>query len=96
MRAARLKADLSLGLITDDEYHLQMYGRLAPDSAPVLQGTGFDLPAGPSPLAENAQNISPNSDPLGRSVTPDGNKMAKSNGIKAALRVALAAIGGEE
>jgi hypothetical protein len=41
MRAARLKADLSLGIIDDDEYHLEMYGRIRPDSAPILTGTNF-------------------------------------------------------
>lgn len=41
MRASRLKADLSLGIIDDDEYHLEMYGRLRPDSAPILTGTNF-------------------------------------------------------
>jgi hypothetical protein len=41
MRASRLKADLSLGIIDDDEYHLEMYGRIRPDSAPILSGTNF-------------------------------------------------------
>ncbi|MGO4302247.1 hypothetical protein [Cupriavidus sp. RAF12] len=44
VRASRLKEDLSLGLITDDEYHLEIYGRLRPDSAPELSGTGFMQP----------------------------------------------------
>ena len=30
MKASRLKQDLSLGIITDETYHLEMYGRLPP------------------------------------------------------------------
>ena len=45
MRQSRLQNDLSLGLITDDEYHMEMYGRTRPVSAPLLQGTGFFAPA---------------------------------------------------
>lgn len=73
MKATRLKADLSLGIISDDEYHLEMYGRIRPDTAPELSGTGFDT-SGP---AANTDNVSPNGDPLGRSLTPPGSKSAK-------------------
>jgi hypothetical protein len=45
MKATRLKNDLSLGIITDEEYHLEMYGRLPPPGAPVLSGTNFLDPA---------------------------------------------------
>lgn len=68
VKASRLRTDLSLGLITDTEYHLDMYGRLPPPSAPVLSGTGFENQAPGMRLDQ----ISPNSDPLGRAVTPDG------------------------
>ena len=78
IKATRLKEDLSLGIIDDDEYHLEMYGRLRPDSAPELSGTGF---MSKSATAANAENVSPNSDPLGRSVTPEGSKMAKSKQV---------------
>jgi hypothetical protein len=81
LRAARLRTDLSLGLITDDEYHLQMHGRMRPDSAPELSGTNFELAAATIGKAENA---SPNSDPLGRSLTGEGSaqKAAKGNAVK--------------
>ncbi|WP_454287249.1 hypothetical protein [Rhizobium arsenicireducens] len=80
MRAARLKADLSLGLISDLEYHLQMYHRLPPAGAPTLSGTGF----GETPSAgSRADEISPNDDPLGRALAPEGSKMAKSNQVSA-------------
>lgn len=78
IKATRLKEDLSLGIIDDDEYHLEMYGRLRPDSAPELSGTGF---MSKSAASANAENVSPNSDPLGRSVTPEGSKMAKSKQV---------------
>lgn len=81
MRQTRLQNDLSLGLITDDEYHIQMYGRPRPDSAPLLSGTGFMMaaPGGAAGSASvDASKISPNSDPLGRSITTPGSKSAKS------------------
>lgn len=79
MRATRLRQDLSDGIITDDEYHLEMYGRIRPDDAPELSGTGFmSAPA----IGVDATKVSPNSDPLGRSLTPDGSDMAKSNSQK--------------
>ena len=41
LMAARLLYDLSEGIIDDDEYHLRMYGRIRPDSSPILSGTKF-------------------------------------------------------
>lgn len=80
LRADRLKKDLSLGMIDDDEYHLEMYGRIRPDSAPILSGTGFmekqEIGSG-----TGADNVSPNSDALGRSVTAPGGKASKSNSV---------------
>ena len=78
-RQARLQKDLSLGLITDDEYHLEMYGRFRPDSAPELSGTGF-LGASDD-VQVSTDEISPNSDPLGRSVTPDNAEAPRSNSV---------------
>lgn len=74
MKGARLKEDLSLGLISDDEYHLTMHGRLRPDDAPELSGTGF-MSKG---LEVAADEVTPNSDPLGRSITSADSKSAKS------------------
>ncbi|WP_124662575.1 hypothetical protein [Burkholderia sp. Bp8998] len=107
MRASRLKADLSLGIIDDDEYHLEMYGRIRPDSAPILSGTNFmpgtnvqvltaqdnlDQPnsggsGGDSgktngPHGPDVSKVSPNSDPLGRSLSSKGSKSAASNAVK--------------
>ncbi|RWB08792.1 MAG: hypothetical protein EOQ39_18735 [Mesorhizobium sp.] len=85
LKSSRLRQDLSDGLITDDEYHLQMYRRLRPDASPELSGTKF---AG-DPGAIDASKASPNSDPLGRSLAAPGAKAAKSNGVKAALKLLL-------
>jgi hypothetical protein len=75
LKANRLRSDLSDGLITDDEYHLKMYKRIRPDSAPELMGTKF---VGASMKVDPAA-VSPNSDPTGRSVSRAADKAAKSN-----------------
>jgi hypothetical protein len=80
MKAARLKEDLSLGIITDDEYHLDLYGRLRPDSSPELSGTGFM--SGGEEAGVDVTKITPNSDPLGKSLAPKGSKGASSNNVK--------------
>lgn len=78
IKQQRLLQDLSLGLITDIEYHQMMYNRLPPKGAPELSATGF-MHAAPA----GAQSPSPNSDPLGRSVSggSKASKAAKSNGV---------------
>jgi hypothetical protein len=79
MKQTRQLEQLSLGLITDDEYHMMMNGRPRPDSAPELSGTGFQANTG----SVDAEGISPNSDPLGRSVASEGStKQARSNEVK--------------
>jgi len=80
IRSTRLKQDLSLGIITDDEYHLEMYGRIRPDDAPELGGTGFA--DGGAVDVGNAEDVSPNSDPMGRSLAPEGSEAAKGNAVK--------------
>jgi hypothetical protein len=74
--ATRLRQDLSDGLITDDEYHLWLYQRIRPDSAPELSGTKFMMEP---KIAVDAERISPNSDPMGRSLAPEGGRMAQSD-----------------
>lgn len=78
LRASRLLADLSEGLLTDDEYHLMMYSRPRPDSTPELSGTKF-YNAG---SGIDASKASPNADPMGKSLSSEGSKMAKSNSVK--------------
>lgn len=85
VKQARLHADLSLGLITDEYYHWEMYGRLPPEGVPLLSGTGF---AEPGTAGVDTDSISPNDDPLGRSVAPAGSEAAKSNGVRRGQRAA--------
>lgn len=77
MRASRLMTDLSLGLITDAEYTLEMYGRLPLPGATPLSGTGFMQS---NPASVDTEKVSPNSDPLGRSIAPEGGTKAARSG----------------
>lgn len=78
LKAARLRQDLSDGILTDVEYHLKMYNRLPPPGYTALSGTGF---AGAAPVGQvDAADVTPNSDPMGKSQTGEGAPMAKSNG----------------
>ena len=79
IRAQRLKADLSLGIISDDEYSLAMYGRIALDSQPPLSGTNFDQAAGGQEAGVDVTSVTPNSDPLGRSATAKGGTKPSRN-----------------
>ncbi|WP_297922393.1 hypothetical protein, partial [uncultured Agitococcus sp.] len=77
LRAARLLYDLSEGIIDDDEYHLRMYGRIRPDSAPILSGTKFYNGSGNGDVNGNG-----NSDSVTRSVSSKNDKAAQSNAVK--------------
>lgn len=80
MRQSRLLEELSLGLITDNEYHVIAHGRPRPDSAPELSGTNF---METNKVGIDTDSVSPNSDPLGRSIAPEGgSKSARSNEVK--------------
>jgi len=82
VRAQRLKDDLSLGLISDAEYHLQMYGRLAPEGTPELSGTNFNAK---QTAGVDTGALSPNGDPVGKAASaPGGNKGARDNKSKPA------------
>ena len=83
VEAQQLKEDLSLGLITDVEYHLKVYGRLPPADAPKLSGTNFAS----DKAAVDTGALSPNGDPVGRiASTPQGTKPARDNKSKPATR----------
>lgn len=77
LKSSRMLVDLSLGIITDEEYHLSMYGRLPPEGAPELSGTGFQ---DKQDASVDAADVTPNADPLGKSQTGEGASAAKSNG----------------
>jgi len=79
LKASRLRQDLSEGIISDDEYHIAMYGRLRPDTSPELSGTQF---MNNTALAVDAESVSPNDDPVGRSVSSAKDKQVKSNTTK--------------
>ncbi len=80
IKAQRLRADLSLGLITDEEYHLKMYGRLPPPGAPVLSGTGFEQSGVAGEVDATGQPVS--NDSLTRSAAgPRATKPARSNAM---------------
>lgn len=76
MKQSRLLEELSLGLISDEEYHLKMEGRIPLWNYPKLSGTNFRS------NQVNTADVSPNSDPLGRAITPDDDASARSNTIK--------------
>lgn len=82
-KQARLQNDLSLGLITDDQYHLDMYGRIRPDGAPELSGTGFykSAPAANQPTTDNKQGTNQPSSSQRQSQKP-ADKSANSNQVK--------------
>lgn len=80
MKQARLQTDLSLGLITDHRYHMDMYHRAKPDSSPELSGTGFK--PGTDAGSVDATKISPNGDPLGRDLSGGGQDGVRDNRTK--------------
>ena len=76
MKSSRLKQDLSLGIITDAEYHLAMYNRPPPEGYTPLSGTGF---LEQQTVDVEAEGISPNDDPNGRGQVSEGGQNARSN-----------------
>lgn len=85
IRQARLLELLSEGLITDDEFHLEMFNRFRPDDVPELAGTKFYGGGAQVDIGD----ISPNSDPLGRSISPEGaTNPQRDNKNKSATRKA--------
>ena len=69
---------LSLGLIDDNRFHMEIFGQTRPDSAPELSGTGFATKS----AGVDTSAISPNQDTLGRSIAPSGSKASKSDALK--------------
>lgn len=76
MRQSRLLEELSLGTISDEEYHIMNNGRIPLWNYPKLSGTGFRA------QQVNTSDVSSNSDPLGRAITPDDDASARSNTVK--------------
>lgn len=84
MKSSRLKMDLSAGLISDEEYSMEMYGRPPLPGAPQLSGTGFMDQVNEASV--DATDQSPNGDALGRGMATPGGKAAKSNGVATAKK----------
>lgn len=78
IKQTRMLELLSLGLIDDNQFHMEMFGRTRPESAPELSATGFATKS----AGVNTDSISPNQDSLGRSLAPSGSKAAKSDALK--------------
>jgi hypothetical protein len=79
MRQSRLLQALSYGLITDEEAHIELFGRIPPEGVPELMGTRFFV--GTQEVGQ-ADQVSPNSDPQGRSLAPEGGASARSNNVR--------------
>lgn len=75
MRQARLLEQLSFGIIKDEDFYLEMWGKI-PNDPSALSGTLFMA------TKINTSDTTSNTDPLGRSLTPEGGDMAKSNANK--------------
>lgn len=83
MRSSRLKTDLSLGIIKDIEYTMEMYGRPPLPGAPELSGTGF-LDAADQEVTMDTEDVSSNTDSLGRGLSGEGgNGVARDNNASA-------------
>lgn len=81
MQQTRYENALSRGYITDDEFHLKIYGRPRPKTAPELAGTNFMNPV--DQLSMDTEGVTPNTDSLGRSLSREGgSKAARSNASK--------------
>lgn len=84
-KQARLLKDLSLGLITDDEYHWQMYNRPKPSGSPDLSGTGFYEKTGEDSEASESKTNTPQKDQPDsrqRAQTRKSDNNVKSNSVK--------------
>jgi hypothetical protein len=78
VKQQRLLQLLSLGLISDERFYLEMFNSYPPPGSAKLSGTNFQMQTG----NVDVDSISPNSDPLGRSIAPAGSEAAKGNAVK--------------
>lgn len=77
-----LQKDLSLGIITDDEYCLAMWGRLALDTSPVLSGTGFLNNKEMNDIVNTPNDPSNQPDSYQNSGDPDSSNVSNDNNVK--------------
>ena len=79
IRQGRLENALSQGLITDQEFHLKMFGRIKPEGLKDLSGSGFKSGTGNQ---VDPNKVSPNNGPIGRAITAPSPRANKSNSNK--------------
>lgn len=76
LKSQRLRQDLSDGILSDDEYHIAMYGRIRPDNSPELSGTGFMIPQ-PNSNANPDESGQPEGDAVSKGGKAKGDGLAK-------------------
>lgn len=76
-KQARLQKDLSLGIITDETYCMEMYGTVPPDTMPPLSGTNF-LDKDPT---EEVDTRIRKENSVDRATIPDGANGGNSNEV---------------
>lgn len=81
-KQTRLLQMLSLGIIDDETYHIEMFGRMRPDSAPELSGTGFMDAKSVGGASDPSKGPSDQPNPLERSTKPAGGDSSQSNASK--------------
>ena len=84
IQQARLLQLLSIGIISDDEFHFELLGRPAPEGAPKLQGTGFIT--GGAQIDQTAGGATPSGggtqpNPADKVAKPPGSGAVKSKTI---------------
>lgn len=84
LKQARLLTALSYGLVSDDEFHMEMFGRHKPEWAPTLAGTGFYTPttSAASTSTDPETSAKEQGDSLDRSLSEENDKTAKSKSVK--------------
>lgn len=80
-KQTRLMKDLSLGIISDEKYVMEMYGEAVRDGAPQLSGTGFMENTNDTTESgvEGQEKSTRRDNSLGRTLTPDDAESAESN-----------------
>ncbi|KGM36138.1 hypothetical protein [Inquilinus limosus] len=77
-KQARYLTLLSYGLISDDDFHIEMFNRIRPDAVPELSGTGFMSPAPADGATDGPSRISS----MDRALAPKDKNASKSNAVK--------------
>lgn len=79
MKQNRLLSLLSQGIIDDDYFHIEMFGRPRPADAPELSGTGFMTPA-PAGAVDGTTTADPKSDGASQGNSIDRQASAPGSG----------------